>query len=284
MNRKILALALVSLFAVAAFAEPAVADTVAQAAPAKSTGIYTQIIDWYNEHLNYWSIALLMAIESSFIPFPSELVVPPAAYKALQPGSGLSIVLIVLAASAGALVGAYINYFLAKFLGRPIIYKFADSRLGHFLLLDTQKLEKAENYFRDHGAISTFVGRLITVIRQLISIPAGIANMKLLPFTLYTFLGATIWNCVLAGLGYLAHGRTRHRPPRLRRPLYRLHGLERHKDYQEVEITVSLKSFQKQVQGLAFFVYGFECVSNSNGLNKVVSRVFRKNSLFQHQI
>ena len=109
MNRKILALALVSLFAVAAFAEPAVADTVAQAAPAKSTGIYTQIIDWYNEHLNYWSIALLMAIESSFIPFPSELVVPPAAYKALQPGSGLSIVLIVLAASAGALVGAYIK-------------------------------------------------------------------------------------------------------------------------------------------------------------------------------
>ena len=188
MNRKILALALVSLFAVAAFAEPTVADTVAQAAPAKSTGIYTQIIDWYNEHLNYWSIALLMAIESSFIPFPSELV------------------LIALAASAGALVGAYINYFLAKFLGRPIIYKFADSRLGHFLLLDTQKLEKAETYFRDHGAISTFVGRLITVIRQLISIPAGIANMKLLPFTLYTFLGATIWNCVLAGLGYLAHG------------------------------------------------------------------------------
>lgn len=206
MNKKFFALALVSLFAVAAFAEPTVADTVAQAVPVKSTGIYTQIIDWYNEHLNYWSIALLMAVESSFIPFPSELVVPPAAYKALQPGSGLSIVLIVIAASAGALVGAYINYFLAKFLGRPIIYKFADSRLGHFLLLDTQKLEKAENYFREHGAISTFVGRLITVIRQLISIPAGIANMKLIPFTLYTFLGATIWNCVLAGLGYLAHG------------------------------------------------------------------------------
>ena len=206
MNKKFFALALISLFAVAAFAEPTVADTVAQAVPVKSTGIYTQIIDWYNEHLNYWSIALLMAVESSFIPFPSELVVPPAAYKALQPGSGLSIVLIVIAASAGALVGAYINYFLAKFLGRPIIYKFADSRLGHFLLLDTQKLEKAENYFREHGAISTFVGRLITVIRQLISIPAGIANMKLIPFTLYTFLGATIWNCVLAGLGYLAHG------------------------------------------------------------------------------
>lgn len=173
---------------------------------ATSTGIYTQIIDWYNANLNYGTITLLMTVESSFIPFPSELVVPPAAYKALQPGSDLSIVLIVLFASMGALIGAFINYFLAKFLGRPIVYKFADSRLGHFLLIDTQKVEKAENYFRDHGAISTFVGRLITVIRQLISIPAGLSNMKLLPFTLYTFLGATIWNCVLAVLGYLAHG------------------------------------------------------------------------------
>ena len=207
MNKKFLFLTVITLFATVAFAAPdAAADSVAQAAPAVKSGIYNQIIDWYNAHLNYWSIALLMAIESSFIPFPSELVVPPAAYKALQPESGLNIALIVVAASIGALVGAYINYFLAKFLGRPIIYKFADSRLGHFLLLDTQKLEKAENYFREHGAISTFVGRLITVIRQLISIPAGIANMKLLPFTLYTFLGATIWNCVLAGLGYLAHG------------------------------------------------------------------------------
>ena len=173
---------------------------------AASAGIYTKIIDWYNDNLNYGTITLLMAVESSFIPFPSELVVPPAAYKALQPGSDLSIVLIVLFASMGALIGAFINYFLAKFLGRPIVYKFADSRLGHFLLIDTQKVEKAENYFRDHGAISTFVGRLITVIRQLISIPAGLSNMKLFPFTLYTFLGATIWNCVLAVLGYLAHG------------------------------------------------------------------------------
>ena len=207
MNKKILFFAIVTLSAVAAFADATVADTVSQAAPAaKSTGIYTQIIDWYNEHLNYWSIALLMAIESSFIPFPSELVVPPAAYKALQPGSGLNIALIVLFATLGALIGAYINYYLAKILGRPIIYKFADSRLGHFLLLDVEKVEKAENYFREHGAISTFVGRLITVIRQLISIPAGLAKMKLAPFTLYTFLGAAIWNCVLALLGYLAHG------------------------------------------------------------------------------
>lgn len=173
---------------------------------ASNGGIYTQIIDWYNEHLSYGTITLLMAIESSFVPFPSELVVPPAAYKALQPGSDLNIVMIVLAATIGALIGAYINYYLAKFLGRPIIYKFADSRFGHFLLLDTSKVEKAEKYFRDHGVISTFVGRLITVIRQLISIPAGLAGMKLLPFTLFTFLGAAIWNTVLAVLGYMAHG------------------------------------------------------------------------------
>ena len=182
----------------------ALASTAADTA--KSTGIYNQIIDWYNDNLNYGTITLLMAIESSFIPFPSELVVPPAAYKALQPGSGLNIALIVFFATLGALIGAYINYYLAKILGRPIIYKFADSRIGHFLLLDVEKVEKAENYFREHGAISTFVGRLITVIRQLISIPAGLAKMKLAPFTLYTFLGAAIWNCVLALLGYLAHG------------------------------------------------------------------------------
>ena len=200
---------LLALFSAFAFAQPAaevnIQDTSAVQGAA-SAGIYTRIIDWYNDNLNYGIITLLMAVESSFIPFPSELVVPPAAYKALQPGSDLSIILIVLFASMGALIGAFINYFLAKFLGRPIVYKFADSRLGHFLLINTQKVEKAENYFRDHGAISTFVGRLITVIRQLISIPAGLSNMKLLPFTLYTFLGATIWNCVLAVLGYLAHG------------------------------------------------------------------------------
>lgn len=181
-------------------------SSVAFAGETEKVSIYTQIIDWYNSNLNYWTIALLMTIESSFIPFPSELVIPPAAYQAMQPGSSLNIVLIVVAGSVGALLGAYINYFIAKIFGRPIVYKFADSRLGHFLLIDADKVKKAEDYFREHGSISTFVGRLITVIRQLISIPAGLAKMKLLPFTLYTFLGATIWNCVLAFLGYLAHG------------------------------------------------------------------------------
>lgn len=168
--------------------------------------IYDLIIDWYNAHLNYGTVALLMTVESSFIPFPSELVVPPAAYKALQPDSGLNIVMIVVAATIGAMIGAFINYYLAKFLGRPIIYKFVDSRIGHFFLLDTQKVEKAEQFFRDHGAISTLVGRFIPVIRQLISIPAGIAGMKLLPFTVFTAIGAIVWNIILAVLGYVAHG------------------------------------------------------------------------------
>jgi membrane protein DedA with SNARE-associated domain len=172
------------------------------------TSIYTKITDWYSDNLNYGSVALLMAIESSFIPFPSEVVVPPAAYKALQPDSGLNIVLLVLAATFGALCGAFINYFLAKVLGQPIIYKFADSRLGHMCLLDSQKVEQAEKFFRDHGAISTFIGRLIPAIRQLISIPAGLSGMKLSTFAIFTALGAVIWNSVLAVLGVIAHGQS----------------------------------------------------------------------------
>lgn len=188
-------------------AEPAVPEEAVPASDvAPKTGIYDQIIDWYNDNLNYGTIALLMAVESSFIPFPSELVVPPAAYKAMQHESGLSIVLIVLFATLGALAGAFINYFLAKLLGRPIVYKFADSRLGHFLLLDAGKVEKAEDFFREHGAISTLVGRLIPAIRQLISIPAGLSKMKLTAFALYTAIGATFWNIILAILGYVAHG------------------------------------------------------------------------------
>ena len=170
------------------------------------TGIYDQVINWYNANLNYGTVALLMAVESSFIPFPSELVVPPAAYKAMQPESGLNIVFIVLFATLGALAGAFINYFLAKLLGRPIVYKFADSRLGHFLLLDSGKVTNAERFFLEHGAVSTLVGRLIPAIRQLISIPAGLSKMKLWAFTLYTAIGATFWNIILAVLGYIAHG------------------------------------------------------------------------------
>lgn len=154
---------------------------------------------------DYMMVFLFMVLESSFIPFPSEVIVPPAAYLAVTNAGGgadMNITMVVLVATLGALVGAYINYFLALWIGRPIVYKFADSRIGHACLLDREKVEKAENYFDKHGSISTFVGRLIPGIRQLISIPAGIARMNFIPFTIFTFLGAGVWNAILAGLGY----------------------------------------------------------------------------------
>ena len=164
--------------------------------------------------MNYASITALMAIESSFIPFPSEVVIPPAVYVAASPESALcvtgnyllDVLLIVLFGTMGAMLGAIINYGLAVWLGRLIIYKFADSRLGHLCLLSSEKVQKAEAYFNEHGKVSTFVGRLIPGIRQLISIPAGLAKMHFGQFLLYTFLGAFIWNSILALLGYVAHG------------------------------------------------------------------------------
>lgn len=158
-------------------------------------------IQWCLDHLNYWTITLLMAIESSFIPFPSEVVVPPAAYKAAV-GDELNVYLVVLFATIGANIGALINYFLAYWLGRPIVYKFANSRFGHMCLIDEAKVKHAEMYFDKHGALSTFIGRLIPAVRQLISIPAGLARMKLSTFLLYTTLGAGIWNAILATIGY----------------------------------------------------------------------------------
>ena len=172
------------------------------------------VTSWYAAHMNYASITALMTIESSFIPFPSEVVIPPAVYVASEPTSALcatgnypvDVALIVLFGTVGAMLGAVINYLLSMWLGRPIIYKFADSRVGHLLLLSSEKVQKAENYFNDHGKVSTFIGRLIPGIRQLISIPAGLSKMHFGQFMLYTFLGAFIWNTVLALLGYIAHG------------------------------------------------------------------------------
>ena len=158
-------------------------------------------LQWCLEHLNYWTITLLMTIESSFIPFPSEIVVPPAAYHAASTGE-INLFLIILSATVGACLGALINYFLALWIGKPLVYKFADSKIGHLCLLDGSKVQKAEEYFNQHGAISTFVGRLIPAIRQLISIPAGLAKMSLHKFIGFTALGAGIWNVVLALLGY----------------------------------------------------------------------------------
>ena len=176
--------------------------------------IVNDVIAWYSAHMNYGSITALMTIESSFIPFPSEVVIPPAAFVASEAGSSLAVtgnypldvLLIVLFGTLGAVLGAVINYMLSIWLGRPIIYKFADSRLGHLCLLSTEKVQKAETYFNEHGNISTFVGRLIPGIRQLISIPAGLSRMPFGSFLLYTFAGAFLWNAVLALLGYVANG------------------------------------------------------------------------------
>ena len=158
-------------------------------------------IAWCLEHLNYWVVTLLMAIESSFIPFPSEVVVPPAAYMAATTGE-MNVFLVVLFASVGACIGALVNYFLARYLGRPLVYRFAESRIGHMCLIDSEKVGKAERYFDEHGAIGTFFGRLVPAVRQLISIPAGLARMSLGRFMLYTTLGATLWNSILAGMGW----------------------------------------------------------------------------------
>ena len=157
-------------------------------------------IQWCLDHLNYWTITLLMAIESSFIPFPSEIVVPPAAYKAAA--GELNIYLVVLFATLGANIGALVNYYLAMWIGRPLIYKFASIRIGHMCLIDEASVMKAEKFFDDNGRISTFVGRLVPAVRQLISIPAGLARMKLSTFLLYTTLGAGLWNIILAVIGY----------------------------------------------------------------------------------
>ncbi len=166
-------------------------------------GWATDFFTWFCENANYLFVFIFMAIESSFIPFPSELVVPPAAYLALQDGASMNIYLVILFATFGALIGAFINYYLAIWLGRPLVYKFANSRFGNICLLDQSKVEKAEAYFDKHGVISTFIGRLIPGIRQLISIPAGLARMSIIKFSIFTTLGALVWNIALAAIGYI---------------------------------------------------------------------------------
>lgn len=163
-------------------------------------------IAWCLEHLNYWVIMLLMTIESSFIPFPSEIVVPPAAYLSAGEDARLNVFLVVLSASVGSILGALINYCLSVYLGRPLIYRLANSWVGRLCLIDEEKIQKAEAYFNNHGAVGTFVGRLIPGIRQLISIPAGLSRMDMKKFLVYTFLGATIWNIILAAIGYYLAG------------------------------------------------------------------------------
>lgn len=156
------------------------------------------------DNLNYFWIIVFMTIESSFIPFPSEVVMIPAAYMAAAEGE-MNVGMIITCGTIGALLGALVNYALAYYLGRPIVYRFANSRFGHICLIDQEKVEKAETFFYKHGVISTLIGRLIPAIRQLISIPAGLSKMNIWKFMIYTCLGAGIWNAVLVGIGLVFH-------------------------------------------------------------------------------
>ncbi len=161
------------------------------------------ITQWYLNHISYGTIMLLMAIESSFIPFPSEIVIPPAAYKAAL--GELNIYVVILSGTLGALIGALFNYFIALWLGRKIIYRLADTRLAAMMLIDKKGVEKAEIYFNDHGKSSTLIGRFVPAIRQLISLPAGLSRMNLADFIVYTLIGSTLWNIILALLGYFLY-------------------------------------------------------------------------------
>jgi membrane protein DedA with SNARE-associated domain len=144
-----------------------------------------------------------MLLESTVVPVPSELVVAPAAYHSAA--GHINIWLVILFATLGAMTGASINYLAGYYLGRPIIYKFANSRLGHLCLLNQSKVEKSEKYFDDHGMVATITGRLIPGIRHLISIPAGLAKMNYWKFLLYTTIGAGAWHAILALLGWYLH-------------------------------------------------------------------------------
>ena len=154
-------------------------------------------------NLNYGTVFFLMLLESTVIPVPSELVVSPAAYHAAA--GNLDIALVILFATLGADAGATINYLAGYYLGRPIIYRFANSKWGKMCLLNQQKVEKSEKYFYDQGMVATITGRLLPGIRHLISIPAGLARMKFWQFLLYTTIGAGVWNCILAALGWYLH-------------------------------------------------------------------------------
>lgn len=163
--------------------------------------MFTEIFSFLLDQLSYLNVFLLMTIESTFIPFPSEVVLPPAAYHAHATGEQ-NVFLLIIVATLGADMGAAINYFLAFYLGRPIVYAFANSKWGHRCLLNEEKVRRSEKFFDDHGVVATLTGRLVPVIRQLISIPAGLAKMNFLKFILYTTIGAGLWNCVLAAIGW----------------------------------------------------------------------------------
>ena len=154
-------------------------------------------------NLNYYTVFLLMLMESTVLPVPSELVVAPAAFNAAE--GDYNIWLIILFATLGADCGATINYLAGYYLGRPIIYAFANSKWGKMCLLNQEKVERSEKYFDDHGVAATLTGRFVPVIRHLISIPAGLARMHYGKFILFTTIGAGGWHSILALLGWYLH-------------------------------------------------------------------------------
>ena len=164
------------------------------------SGWFSVLAAWYIAHINYGTLIIMMAIESSFLPLPSEIVIPPAAWKAAQ--GDLNPFLIILAGTAGSIIGALFNYFISLYLGRVIIYKLADTRIAHMMMINREKVEHAESYFLKFGKSSTFIGRLIPGIRHLISIPAGLSRMRLSDFVFYTAFGACLWTSILTLLGY----------------------------------------------------------------------------------
>lgn len=161
------------------------------------------LITLYMENITYPTVFFLMTLESTFLPVPSELVVPPAAWKAAQ--GEMNIFLVVFFSTLGCVFGALINYYLAKYLGRRIIYSLVDTKIAHMLFINKEHMEKSEAFFIKYGKSSTFIGRLVPGVRHLISIPAGIARMNIADFIFYTAVGSAIWNSILAALGYFLY-------------------------------------------------------------------------------
>lgn len=168
-----------------------------------------QVAHWYKKNMNYGTIVFLMALESSFLPIiPSEAVISPAAYAASKPDSDLNFFLVIFFATLGTLIGALIIYGLSSWLGRKALYKFADSRLGSALMLDSDKIKQAEDLFKRRSKTSIFIAQLIPGVRYLIPVPAGLAKMNLLHFIFFMFIGASIYNTFMALLGYFLHKQT----------------------------------------------------------------------------
>lgn len=163
----------------------------------------SRLISLYMENINYPAVLFLMTLESTFLPVPSELVVPPAAWKSAQ--GEMNIFITVIVATLGCIFGALINYFLAKHLGRKIIYTLVDTKIAHMMFINREHMEKAENFFIKYGKSSTFIGRLVPGVRHLISIPAGVAQMNLRDFVIFTAIGSAIWNGILAAMGYFLY-------------------------------------------------------------------------------